>query len=536
MKGHDISVSLCYSTALAFLLLAGFDNFTVYGFRASRFRSLSGHPARDRTWPRKTDDGAKRSAGKRDDSFGGHASSVPVPSDHASFATLSEERCFWPDMKSKSSLLRQGVIDDSSLYQRLAGCQKWCRDSPECTHATYDRSTKFCYLRTGHSPRLSSSDGLFTFTNECEIPDDSGLYSYDSEGEQSSSGDDGLLEQLVSQLGDCFRPKDTGSWSSNIKEQTIYEGDSPLLSMKACQDVCRSTEGCTHFTYDRDTKVCYVKEGTPHWEDRRNGMSATRDCGGDLGSLLSSVSSSDGTQEDSSKTEEQCMYTLTTSENPKIISGVKKEGLASCYSWCRQKPDCTHFTYTEDTKMCELRSGEKVTFSPSKKKTLIMRGCKIPGVEDSGGLPEAPQCEKKNVGSTTAEIKTVGASSFKICQDLCLTTDECTHITFNSDSKKCFIKGGSPQWRDYNNDISATVECYARSSCFLSGVGSLTAEIKHETRESTKACQDLCKSLSECTHFTYNRSSKVCFVKSGEPNWRVYHDDISATRDCELPQ
>ncbi|PHJ17229.1 microneme protein mic4 [Cystoisospora suis] len=534
MKRHYISVFLSYFTTLSFLLLS-VDNSTVYGFRARRLESLSGQPAGDRTWRRETDDGGMRSARKQEDSVGNHDSSLSGPADHSSFVTVSEERCFWPDMKSESSLLRQGVIDDSSLYQRLAGCQRWCLDTSECTHATYDRSTKFCYLRTGYSPRLSSSDGLFTFTKECAIPDDSDLYSSVS-GEQSSSGDDDLIEQLVSQLGDCFRPKDTGSWSSNIKEQAIYEGDSPLLSMKACQDVCRSTEGCTHFTYDSDSKVCYVKEGTPNWEDRQNGMSATRDCGGDLGSLLGSASSSEGSEENSSESEEQCMYTLTTSENPKIISGVRKEGLGSCYSWCREKPNCTHFTYTEDTRMCELRSGEKVTFSPSRKKTLIMRGCRVPGVEDSGELSKAPECEKKDIGSTTAELKVVDASSFEICQDLCFGTDECTHVTFNSDSKKCFIKGGNPQWREYKNDFSFTVECYARASCFIARVGSLASMITHETRQSTKDCQDLCKSLSDCTHFTYNRSTKLCFVKSGQPNWRVYHDDMSATRDCELPQ
>ncbi|PHJ19847.1 microneme protein mic4 [Cystoisospora suis] len=161
----------------------------------------------------------------------------------------------------------------------------------------------------------------------------------------------------------------------------------------------------------------------------------------------------------------------------------------------------------------------------------------------------AAPCLQEDVGSTAPEfaVKHISASSardgFRKCQQECQAAGNCNHFTYNRDTRKCFLKTSQPRYRYYRGDMSATRDCdLNQNACFKMHTGSTSSDVKEAgqmARQNPPAkeillCQTLCQRAYYCTHFTYNTATGKCFLKKGDPRYRGYGNDMSASKDCDL--
>ncbi|PHJ24370.1 pan apple domain-containing protein [Cystoisospora suis] len=134
--------------------------------------------------------------------------------------------------------------------------------------------------------------------------------------------------------------------------------------------------------------------------------------------------------------------------------------------------------------------------------------------------------------------------SVKECQKKCRETSKCTMITYSKKTKICNIKMNYvPQLKRSRGEITVRAECDLPGGsdaftevggCYRKDIGSANADITYVSTDSVEACQNECRQITNCTHFTYNVAENVCRPKSGKPTWKAYKGDLSATRDCNL--
>ncbi|PHJ19903.1 microneme protein mic4 [Cystoisospora suis] len=157
-------------------------------------------------------------------------------------------------------------------------------------------------------------------------------------------------------------------------------------------------------------------------------------------------------------------------------------------------------------------------------------------------------CLHENIGSTAPDwkVKPIQANSHRDgltkCQKECQQHSGCNHFTYNVHSMKCFLKNQTPRYRFYNGDWTASVDCdlNVEPSCFKMNTGSKTRDIKTLKMDPKGVateiitCRSSCLVLPNCTHFTYNKDTRRCFLKQGNPSYREYGHDVSGSKDCFL--
>ncbi|PHJ24371.1 pan domain-containing protein [Cystoisospora suis] len=425
---------------------------------------------------------------------------------HEHSSTVGDD-CFWPgNTTTEYNVLRlQMELDDGSVFDSVKECQKRCRETSNCTMITYTKKSKMCNLKMNYSPKLVGSSDEITVRKDCPLPE----------------GSDAFAEP-----GGCYR-KGIGSTTANI----THKGAS---SVEACQQDCKGIANCTHFTFNVKEKMCHLKSGKPTWRAYRDDVTATRDCnlGGEV-TIQPSQSQTTASPPETDCFKKDIGSTTGSMKEANVIS------LEACQELCRSTDGCTHVTFGQKSKRCYVKGGQpnwrNVWFDLS-----TTRNC------DLSKETQQAVCFKSDIGSTTPEVRVVkvdlGAAmkSVKGCQAECQKINNCTHFTYNENSKNCYLKSGKPQWREYKGDMSGSRDCdILDPSCFMDDLASRTANIKEEIIDggslipSLLACQDLCRSTSNCTHVTYNSRSKKCYVKGGSTSWFVTSGDISMRRDCK---
>ncbi|PHJ15464.1 pan domain-containing protein [Cystoisospora suis] len=161
----------------------------------------------------------------------------------------------------------------------------------------------------------------------------------------------------------------------------------------------------------------------------------------------------------------------------------------------------------------------------------------------------AAPCVQVDVGSTAPNmaVRQISAESttegFRKCQLECQGAPGCTHLTYNAYTRKCFLKNSPSMYRYKGGDMTATRDCdLNQDACFKMHTGSTASDVKDVPKlvpqnppaEEILVCQALCQKARHCTHFTYNTVTGKCFMKKGNPSYRGYRDDMSASKDCNL--
>ncbi|PHJ20534.1 microneme protein mic4 [Cystoisospora suis] len=144
----------------------------------------------------------------------------------------------------------------------------------------------------------------------------------------------------------------------------------------------------------------------------------------------------------------------------KIRASLALEGLKECQFACQTNPACTHYTYTHSARKCYLkRSAPEYHYHPGDQSGT--RNCNL----------NQQSCFKVNTGSTAPDMRRVAipagstfGSELLRCQAACKEMPECNHFSYNSHTKRCFLKKESPRFREYQDDMSASRDCDLGSS------------------------------------------------------------------------
>lgn len=183
-------------------------------------------------------------------------------------------------------------------------CYEACWRYAGCTHITYTEMTKFCYLKQG-VPDVSPSRGAVTVS----------LCLLRGAGTQN---DTSIPPVRVSSLG-------------------------------SCAGTCQETPSCSHYTYRKDTHLCYMKPGRPNTYVSPDEMVGL-----------------------------PCTYYERASEarNRRTIENTKD--VTECRKMCREDPECTHFSYNRHSQ-CFLQDGEMQLYDVPEAVTEYRTcECKIP--------------------------------------------------------------------------------------------------------------------------------------------------------------
>nr|ACY68624.1 micronemal protein MIC4 [Toxoplasma gondii] len=290
----------------------------------------------------------------------------------------------------------------------------------------------------------------------------------------------------------CVHSDNKGSRAPTIGEPV------PDVSLEQCAAQCKAVDGCTHFTYNDDSKMCHVKEGKPDLYDLTGGKTASRSC-------------------DRSCFEQHVSYEGA----PDVMTAMVTSQSADCQAACAADPSCEIFTYNEHDQKCTFKGRG---FSAFKERGVLGVTSGPKQFCDEGGKLTQEEMEDQisgciqlsDVGSMTADLEEpMEADSVGACMERCRCDGRCTHFTFNDNTRMCYLKGDKMQLYSSPGDRTGPKSC--DSSCFSNGVSYVddpatdvetVFEISHPIY-----CQVICAANPLCTVFQWYASEAKCVVK-----------------------
>eukprot|EP00727_Mastigamoeba_balamuthi_P004976 m51a1_g14477 hypothetical protein (642) ;mRNA; r:694995-696920 len=241
--------------------------------------------------------------------------------------------------------------------------------------------------------------------------------------------------------------------------------DAPMGDSQ-CADHCRSTSGCTGFTYWNGH--CWLKSGK-FVTSIDDGRTHSGICTGWL----------------------QCKAAVSTGGSF-IAEVLTPYGDNECADRCRSTLNCTGFTYWAGR--CWLKTGDFPSFADNQHLGLC-----------TGWL----QCKAATTsdGQNIAILHTPGGDNE--CADRCRVTVGCTGFAYVRET--CYLKTGDfPSYPDPAKNPVCTAGLQCKPAITSDGQN---IAILHTPRGDNQ-CADRCRNTTGCTGFAYVR--ETCYLKSGK--------------------
>ncbi|PFH36300.1 microneme protein MIC4 [Besnoitia besnoiti] len=213
-------------------------------------------------------------------------------------------------------------------------------------------------------------------------------------------------------------------------------------------------------------------------------------------------------------TSRACLYIDVGSETPHFKEETRAD-LESCRLWCNQYRHCSHFTYGAREQRCYLKSG-----------AMKRRGAR--GDITGPRICDISTVTLYGVESTVPSIEETQTTAASQCREKCAKNAKCSHYTWNSGNRRCYLKSGrmSPR-RSQGGETSSPCEWY--------DVGSESEGVSFHCADKTE-CLIQCQGTNWCTHATYNAPEQMCHLKKGTPKNRAYKDDVTMMKTCAQGQ
>ncbi|PHJ22021.1 pan domain-containing protein [Cystoisospora suis] len=331
-------------------------------------------------------------------------------------------------------------------------CQTQCRLFNEhvprppkrCTHVSYEFESKACHLKVNGKPEWTRNGGPAQVTvllDECELPSDS-----------------------LEVLREKDKPNTQCAFPGMGSDTRITKSGAVEGGPEACQKWCKEEWDCIFFTFVSESKICHLRRGfSSNLVARPGETTYEREC--DLSS--SEVNPSLGPPspplpEEVTPSSPPLPEEVTPSSPP-----LPEEVTPSSPPLPEEVTPPSPPLPEEVTPSSPPLPEEVTPPSPPLSEEMTPPSASLPYPSQSTEDAAEEDCLKHDLGSETQNIKQLhigGAGSARLsakaCHDECVSMTACTHITYNSDSGICYLKSGTPAWRPYTNDTSATRECY----------------------------------------------------------------------------
>ncbi|PFH36299.1 hypothetical protein BESB_044910 [Besnoitia besnoiti] len=213
---------------------------------------------------------------------------------------LNMDNNWWHDKEfaARACLMHDVDTPTPTLYtddnRDQEGCRVWCENEPQCNHWTFNPQLRRCFLKKGPL-HTEARKGYISAPRVC---DNSAMTNF--------------------------------GWGSTAPEIDVTPADFALQ----CREKCEANPGCSHFTWNKNSKKCYLKNGRAHLRQYNGDETSVPCVWYNIGSRTS---------------DERVFHNITT--------------MYQCLLLCQTHDWCTHATWNVDSKNCFMKKGEPLTVS-----------------------------------------------------------------------------------------------------------------------------------------------------------------------------
>ncbi|PFH35770.1 PAN domain-containing protein [Besnoitia besnoiti] len=308
--------------------------------------------------------------------------------------------------------------------------------------------------------------------------------------------------------------------------------DGTITSPSSCQTACQQTAGCQYWTFVGQTSSCYLKDhqallGHKHSSDTVGMTSGPRDC-----LPQASAWCFEGNVD-------YAGYDVEKVESGQVTSAT------ACQQLCMTLPQCYYFTWVSSENNCYLKGSGAIQGRRSNYATVgMVSGPKVCHSNPPGA------CYELNVdyyGHDVQKIETGQVTTATMCHELCRGKEGCFHWTWVKQTQSCYLKGPyALQGRVHDSTkigmvsgpktcINPPVPCYEMDVDYRGG---LVSETGPGSAASTSMCQSLCQASRVCYFWTWDRTTRNCYLKdSTASSFRVSDAStigfVSGPKDCD---
>ena len=384
-----------------------------------------------------------------------------VEQDHVSGSL----ECFFPDRTTTSTrsghsthaptdpcYLRNTEYFGSTIAVVKVGdgvaCHDACRNHQHCLYFSFDASLSLCFLKDSDDGMRSSSS-ILSGDMSCFHPME---YTTTVPPTPSTA----VPMSTITITDPCY------------KLSTSYQGHltAVVYAREAadCGSMCHLWPTCRHFTWNRLSKKCYMRETATTLMRNAEAISGSMDCFHP--NEYTTTTTTTTTQRPGEAT--KCFYENVNylGNDIQVLSAIST---LDCSLKCRSQEECRFFTYIRAKKQCYLKnsdanrfnasgfvSGDRYCLFPADYTTTSTRApglcpdCTAPGKPCVG-----PDCERTNVcfvkglrytGTIAMQVRTATPNE---CADFCLTNKICEAVTFNDGSCQLFVDPKEKDAPDY---------------------------------------------------------------------------------------
>nr|CEL69262.1 TPA: PAN domain-containing protein [Neospora caninum Liverpool] len=353
-------------------------------------------------------------------------------------------------------------------------CHELCRGKEACFHWTWVKQTQSCYLKGPYALQGRVQDdttvGMVSGPKEC-----------------------------ISPPVPCFE-KDVDYRGGLVSEM----GPGTTTSAAMCQSFCQASRACYFWTWNRDTRNCYLKDSTASsfWvkdESTIGLVSGPKDC---------------------EPLPPACMEVNVDYYGHDIrkIENQQVDSAASCQSHCQATSGCIYWTWVSQTQNCYLKDLHALLGRVQSQQTV--------------GMVSGPKCG----GASLRVAGMRGRLGFRIrfrtwlwCVFLVLNRKSFPMCTAQ-DKMLCFLKNAlAPTSRVPRQSTVSGPKFYEgpsmpppslpeepMESCFKTNVEFTGVEIQSLVTNAASQCQSACQANILCSFFTFYRHERRCVLKSSE--------------------
>lgn len=257
----------------------------------------------------------------------------------------------------------------------------------------------------------------------------------------------------------------------------------------------------------------------------------------------------------------ECLFpgasTLPSCAEPVLYYGhdlvvTQSNGFNECSRQCFGLPGCTHFSFTSTTRTCYLKSS-KYFSAPSSDTFSAPRGC-------GSTTPTETSCLRSGVLYYGSALESFDTDNVEQCEAACRQRHGCLFFTFDQShyGHLCVLLSSRAGERRAHGVISGSLNCdspptprpvpwtrtttanpgrpvMSNSSCFVEGVDYFGNDIRSVKTPGRFKCAQECAEEPRCQFFTFNTSTKMCYLKHSNANKRNAAKGVSGSVDCIFP-
>ena len=256
----------------------------------------------------------------------------------------------------------------------------------------------------------------------------------------------GVVVEAFATTGNCWRTDGPIHWKAHCE----YPGHDLIPQFEAktftdCRTACSKNAKCTHFTYDIATKFCYLKKSDTNLNDVPSEQGI---CGFiQRGAVSAAKQPNSGSKCWNSDGSNLSRWGVHCKFDGHELRSYHTNSFATCRFACKEHNHCTNFNYDYARDICQLmRAATNPTETP--------KDHSFCGSINKRSVQPIPQCWKTENPPLSTRVTywsdkcdyngndffTYKTSNSTDCRMSCSHIQKCTHFSFDSSRKKCYLQ------------------------------------------------------------------------------------------------